>query len=133
MCNRKEHSKFHNNHGTLKMWITYINIRIAFTSQKQSNVFSMNDNHLKGTFREYICGISWKTPNYIYFQIPLSLISETIFRRSLRPVYRTRYTIIRKIIRNPQFVIQITCYTKMPLLYELYGESLFSHFASITP
>ena len=27
----------------------------------------------------------------------------------------------------------IICYTKMPLLYELYGEQLFSHFASIFP
>ena len=48
-------------------------------------------------------------------------------------VYCTRYTIIRKIIRNPQFVIRITCYTKKPLLYELYGESLFSLFTSILP
>ena len=48
-------------------------------------------------------------------------------------VYCTRYTIIRKIIRNQQFVIRITCYTKMPLLYELYGESFFSLFASIFP
>ena len=29
--------------------------------------------------------------------------------------------------------MRITCYTKMPLLYELYGESLFSLFTSILP
>ena len=53
---------------------------------------------------------------------------------SLQSVYCTRYTIIQKIIQNLQLVIRITCYTKMPLLYELCGESFFSQsFTSILP
>ena len=64
-----------------------------------------------------------------YWQLTLILF----LKNSNQSVYCTRYTIRRKTIRNPQFFIRITCYTKMPLLYELYGESLFSLFASILP
>ena len=49
-----------------------------------------------------------------------------------RAVYCTRFTIMQKVIQNPQFVIPITRYTEMPLLYELYGESLFRHFIQFT-
>ena len=51
--------------------------------------------------------------------------------KSFGAVSCTRYTTVRKIIRNPQFSIRNTCYTKTPFFYGLYGESLLSLFASI--